>query len=125
MAAHGIALPEFVLVPNYDAAVKAGKEFGYPFMLKNRRLAYDGRGNAVVKSENDILDALLKLGAPTETKQGTGNGTGTGTTVQNNFDIYAEKWVEFTKELAVMIGFILNFFIFCYLLLIIYEPITS
>ena len=88
-------------------------------MLKNRRLAYDGRGNAVVKSENDILDALLKLGAPTETKQG--NGTGTGTAVQNNFDIYAEKWVEFTKELAVMIGFVLLIFITS----IIYESINQ
>lgn len=26
----------------------AGQQFGYPFMLKARRLAYDGRGNAVV-----------------------------------------------------------------------------
>ena len=94
-------------------------------MLKNRRLAYDGRGNAVVKSENDILDALLKLGAPTETKQGTGNGNFTGTTVQNNFDIYAEKWVEFTKELAVMIGFILNFFIIYYLLFMNRSPVNK
>ena len=117
MAAHGIALPEFVSVPNYEAAMKAGKEFGYPFMLKNRRLAYDGRGNAVVKSENDILDALLKLGASTETKQ----GNGTGTAIQNNFDIYAEKWVEFTKELAVMIGFLLLIFTTS----IIYESINS
>ena len=31
-----------------EAAEAAGQEFGYPFMLKTKRLAYDGRGNAQV-----------------------------------------------------------------------------
>mgnify|MGYP002404307076 CR=1 FL=1 len=28
----------------------AAAEYGYPVMLKSRRLAYDGRGNAVVRT---------------------------------------------------------------------------
>lgn len=32
-----------------EAAVEAGADFGYPFMLKTKRLAYDGRGNAQVR----------------------------------------------------------------------------
>ena len=51
-------------------------------MLKAKKLAYDGRGNAVAKTEHDVEDAYNKLG-----------GT----------DIYAEKWAPFTKELAVMV----------------------
>ena len=56
--------------------------FGYPLMLKAKKLAYDGKGNAVAKTEHDVEEAFTKLG-----------GT----------DIYAEKWAPFTKELAVMV----------------------
>lgn len=51
-------------------------------MLKAKKLAYDGKGNAVAKTEQDVEEAFIKLG-----------GT----------DIYAEKWAPFTKELAVMV----------------------
>ena len=51
-------------------------------MLKNKRLAYDGRGNAVVNESSQIETAFEKLGGS---------------------DIYAERWVKFTKELAVMV----------------------
>ena len=37
-----------------DAAVAGGERFGYPFMLKARRGAYDGKGNAVVVSRADV-----------------------------------------------------------------------
>jgi phosphoribosylaminoimidazole carboxylase len=36
--------------------------FGYPLMLKSRKLAYDGRGNAVAKSKSDVPEAFAKLG---------------------------------------------------------------
>ncbi|KAM3066263.1 hypothetical protein ACMFMG_003226 [Clarireedia jacksonii] len=69
-------------------AVEAGtlKEFGrthgYPFMLKARKDAYDGRGNCPVKSESDIPNALEVL---------------------KDRSLYAEKWANFQKELAVMV----------------------
>jgi len=47
---HGIALPEFKVANNKAEIAAAGEEFGYPIMVKSRKLAYDGRGNAVVKS---------------------------------------------------------------------------
>ncbi|KAL7584508.1 hypothetical protein Lser_V15G44407 [Lactuca serriola] len=37
---------------------KAGEQFGYPLMVKSRRLAYDGRGNAVAKSEQVLTSAI-------------------------------------------------------------------
>ena len=55
---------------------------GYPVMIKSRTLAYDGRGNYVVNSPNDIDSALKFLGTR---------------------PLYIEELVRFTKELAVMV----------------------
>jgi phosphoribosylaminoimidazole carboxylase len=62
-----------------DAAAALG---GFPFMLKSKTLAYDGRGNFAVKSAADFQTALSALG---------------------NRPLYAEKWVPFEKEIAVMV----------------------
>jgi phosphoribosylaminoimidazole carboxylase len=59
-----------------------GRTHGYPFMLKARKDAYDGRGNCPVKSESDIPNALEVL---------------------KDRSLYAEKWANFQKELAVMV----------------------
>lgn len=79
---HGIPLPDYFLVDTLDAAKEAGLKFGYPFMLKNRKLAYDGKGNYVVQDAIEVEIAFDKLGGK---------------------DLYAEKWVPFVKELAVMV----------------------
>eukprot|EP01038_Epipyxis_sp_PR26KG_P004196 gene4196-5967_t len=79
---HNIPLPDFMEIPNITAAVEAGMRYGYPYMLKNKKFAYDGRGNAVVNSEDDIVQAFDKLGGK---------------------DLYAEKWIPFIKELAIMV----------------------
>lgn len=51
-----------------------GEELGYPFMLKSKTQAYDGRGNFSVKNQADIPAALEALaGRP----------------------LYAEKWANF------------------------------
>lgn len=87
LAEHGIPLPQFMKITSLEDAMLAGRRYGYPYMLKNRLLAYDGRGNAKVSSEDDVHGAFLKLG-------GEGGGGG---------NLYAEKWAPFTKELAVMV----------------------
>ncbi len=56
--------------------------FGYPFVLKKKFDAFDGRGNALIRKKSDIAKAFEKLG-----KQ----------------NLYAEKFVPFIKELAVII----------------------
>ncbi|KAF1963312.1 phosphoribosylaminoimidazole carboxylase [Byssothecium circinans] len=61
---------------------EVGSEFGYPFMLKSKTEAYDGRGNYVVKSEGDAEAAFEALGKR---------------------PLYAERWAEFRMELAVMV----------------------
>ncbi|KAF3902602.1 hypothetical protein ABW21_db0208426 [Orbilia brochopaga] len=84
LSKHGVAVAESRSIdsPNVEALEKVGEEFGYPFMLKSRTLAYDGRGNFVVKSKESIPNALKTL---------------------SNRPLYAEKWALFTMELAVMV----------------------
>ncbi|CAL0316611.1 unnamed protein product [Lupinus luteus] len=81
---HGIPLPEFMQIDDLEGAKKAGELFGYPLMIKSRRLAYDGRGNAVAKSEEELPSAVDALG-------GFHRG------------LYVEKWAPFVKELAVIV----------------------
>ncbi|ODH51836.1 phosphoribosylaminoimidazole carboxylase, ATPase subunit [Paracoccidioides brasiliensis] len=59
-----------------------GEELGYPLMLKSKTLAYDGRGNYTVKAKSSVPAALDSL---------------------KNRPLYAEKWVSFRMELAVIV----------------------
>lgn len=79
-----IAVTESMSVdtPSVNTLIEVGEKFGYPFMLKSKTLAYDGRGNYIVKNEKAIPDALEFL---------------------KDRPLYAEKWAPFKKELAVMI----------------------
>lgn len=61
---------------------EAGSKLGLPLMLKSRTLAYDGRGNFVLRDLSQANDAIAALGGR---------------------PLYAEKWVPFSKEIAVMV----------------------
>ena len=81
---HSIATPEsYALEANtIDVVTEIAEKVGYPFMIKSRTLAYDGRGNYVVNAPAEIPQALKILeGKP----------------------LYIERWAYFTKELAVMV----------------------
>ncbi|KAK9292380.1 hypothetical protein L1049_020347 [Liquidambar formosana] len=82
---HSIPLPEFMQIDDLESAKRAGDLFGYPIMIKSKRLAYDGRGNAVAKSEEELSSAVNALG-------GYDRG------------LYVEKWAPFVKELAVIVA---------------------
>ena len=73
-----VPVGDFLEVSNAQQAEHAGKEFGYPLMLKSRRFAYDGKGNAVVQSSEGLENAVQQLG-------GYKHG------------LYAEKWAVFVK----------------------------
>lgn len=79
-------IPTAEVVPVHESTKEALQDvatvLGYPYMLKSRTMAYDGRGNFVVHSEQDIEEALNQLGAR---------------------PLYAEKWVNFRMELSVMV----------------------
>jgi len=83
LISRGLPTAESIPVQNSQHAIlAAGEQLGYPFMLKSRTLAYDGRGNFVIASADSIIEIIKTL---------------------PNQPIYAEKWVEFEKELAVMV----------------------
>lgn len=80
---NGIPVTDFVGVETIDDIIIAGREFGYPFLLKARFDAYDGRGNALVKEEDQIEDAFSRL---------------------RGKNLYVEKFVPFMKELAINVA---------------------
>src|SRR5690606_9049180 len=78
-------LPRFSAIHSLEDVHAVAREWGYPFVLKARRNGYDGYGNATIHSEADILPAWGKLGADT------------------GRELLAEAFVEFERELAVMV----------------------
>ncbi|KAG9099159.1 phosphoribosylaminoimidazole carboxylase ade2 [Ceratobasidium sp. 370] len=83
LLSHDVPVADSVPVESTVEGVHAAAQaLGYPLMLKSRTLAYDGRGNHVVRSADQASDALKTLaGRP----------------------LYAERWAPFVKELAVMV----------------------
>jgi phosphoribosylaminoimidazole carboxylase len=45
-------------VDTLSSIEKAGEMFGYPLMVKSKRLAYDGRGNAVAHDKKDLSSVV-------------------------------------------------------------------
>jgi len=60
----------------------AASNLHLPLMLKSKTLAYDGRGNFALRDLSQVQDALNFLGKR---------------------PLYAERWVSFEKEIAVMV----------------------
>jgi phosphoribosylaminoimidazole carboxylase len=82
MSEAGVPCGDFMETSSIDMARDAGHRFGYPLMLKSRKLAYDGRGNSIARTEEELPAAFEKLGTT---------------------EVFTEKWVPFTKELAAMV----------------------
>lgn len=80
----GIAIAEFFDIPEpTPEAVRAAiDKLGVPLMIKSRTLAYDGRGNFVLRHTSQIEEALIAL---------------------KDRPLYAERWVNFEREIAVMV----------------------
>ncbi len=79
----GCPISDFLRVDSTVESIRAAADkLGLPFMLKSRTQAYDGRGNFVIRDLAQAQDAIKALG---------------------NRPLYAEKWVPFVKEIAVMV----------------------
>lgn len=84
LMSHGLAVARShsIKSSSFTDVQEAAKALGYPLMLKSRTEAYDGRGNFPIKDESEIASALATL---------------------KDRPLYAEKWANFTAELAVMV----------------------
>lgn len=79
----GLPVSSFLQVESTKEALEdAAQRLGLPMMVKSRTLAYDGRGNFVMRSASQATEALSAL---------------------KNRPLYCEKWVPFTAEIAVMV----------------------
>lgn len=83
LSEHGIDVAPFVAIHSKADALSALKLFGGKMLLKARQGGYDGRGNMVIASPNDLDEALDHF---------------------KEAPLYAEAFVPFTKELAIMVA---------------------
>jgi len=58
----GIPTPNFAAVNSVDDLKKAVREIGLPAVLKTRTMGYDGKGQAVIRTEGDIDTAWAAVG---------------------------------------------------------------
>lgn len=85
LAQAGLAVAPFAPVGSEAEALACGREFGYPFLLKARRNAYDGYGNRTVRTAEQVAPAMAELGFPERA-------------------LYAERHVPFRMELATQVA---------------------
>lgn len=77
----GIATAPFQDASTVEEAREALKDIGYPAVLKTRRFGYDGKGQAIVKSSEDLESAWKQL---------------------NNDSIIIEGFIPFDLEISVV-----------------------
>jgi len=85
LADAGLPVPRMRAVERVEEVAVLAREWGWPLLLKARRNAYDGKGNATVPTLADIAQAWNRLGGE------AGN------------PLFAEQFCPFTNELAVIV----------------------
>ncbi|GHO74844.1 N5-carboxyaminoimidazole ribonucleotide synthase [Ktedonobacter sp. SOSP1-85] len=83
LAAHGIPVAPFRSVASRSDIEELAQTWGYPLVLKAKKDAYDGRGNARINSAEDIDSALTHLAGR---------------------ELYVEQRIDLEKELGLMIS---------------------
>lgn len=79
----GVPVPDFAPVNSAAECLKALETIGLPAVLKTRRLGYDGKGQAVLRSEADVEAAWRTIGGKAA-------------------ELIAEQFVRFERELSVI-----------------------
>jgi len=87
MSAAGIAVPVFAEISSKEHLLAFGNEHGYPFVAKTRTHGYDGYGNATIQRDTEV-DMVWRRFMEGEVPR----------------PLMAEKFVTFTKELAVIVA---------------------
>ncbi len=79
-----IPVPDFLEVTLQSTFQELSEQLGTPFLLKSRKMGYDGYGNALVGSEKEYKQAVRHLST-------------------RHFELMAETFIDFSMELAVMV----------------------
>jgi len=83
LAQHGIPIAPYLSISSPADIELAVEKWGYPLVLKAKKDAYDGRGNARINQPQDIAPALAKLG---------------------DRELYVEQCLDLDKEIGLMIA---------------------
>ena len=78
-----LPVPDFMEINSTKDMLFAGDKYSYPYILKTRTGGYDGKGNTVVNSKEDVDSAYKRLG----------NG---------EIPLMAEKMISFKMETSVL-----------------------
>ncbi|MHB8578826.1 MAG: 5-(carboxyamino)imidazole ribonucleotide synthase [Ignavibacteriaceae bacterium] len=81
---NGIPVAKFVSYNYEDLYKEISFILGKKFVLKSRKMGYDGYGNALVINNNSLKTALKKLAS-------------------RGSELYAEEFIDFAMELAIMV----------------------
>jgi 5-(carboxyamino)imidazole ribonucleotide synthase len=79
----GIPVPDFEEVTSFEQAKKICNKYGYPLVLKACEDSYDGRGNFLIKSANDVNRGIQYF---------------------EGRRCMVEKFIHFVKEVSVMVA---------------------
>jgi 5-(carboxyamino)imidazole ribonucleotide synthase len=95
----GIATTEFAAVAGRDGLDGAVQQIGLPAILKTCRMGYDGKGQWILRSAEDIDAAKSELSAAKTPAAGKRKGAEPS---QQNAPFLLERLVPFTRELSVL-----------------------
>ncbi len=80
----GVPVPNFIPVDIESTYESISELLGRKFLLKSRKMGYDGHGNASIKNKSEFELSIQKL-------------------LLRHSALYAEEFVKFRKELAIMV----------------------
>lgn len=83
----GVPVSDFQIIISKEDIYQFGENYSYPIVLKSRFMGYDGYGNATVNSKEEVKAAYNKFMSQ-----------------PNRNLLYAERFVKFDQELAIMIA---------------------
>ncbi|MBM7616025.1 5-(carboxyamino)imidazole ribonucleotide synthase [Alkaliphilus hydrothermalis] len=85
LQSNDIPVANFEVIDSLDDLNRAVETFGVPLLLKSCRGGYDGKGNYLIKSHDEIEEAYKALG-------------------EGVWKLMVEEFVPFTKEISVVVG---------------------
>ncbi len=85
LTASAIPVAKFIESDEQTDYISISRQLGKKFILKSRKMGYDGYGNSTISNSKEFDSALLKL-------------------KDRHSALYAEEFVPFRKELAVMVA---------------------
>jgi 5-(carboxyamino)imidazole ribonucleotide synthase len=92
----GIAIAEFAEVADREALDAAVKQIGLPAILKTCRMGYDGKGQWILRSAEDVFRARNEL------PEANTPGNGSDAEMAPHTQFVLERLVPFTRELSVL-----------------------